>query len=237
MYNISMSNGTQLDIKGYRDRIVPHQLYQQPGKQPQKLAILLPGFGYINDMPLLHYAREAAVEAGLDVLRIDYAYNHDPEWAQMPDAAQTEWLYADVDAVLKAARAHNAYTQIILIGKSLGTMAMAHLLEQSAQLPDSRWVWLTPVLTDPTLRRNIVRFHPRSLVMIGTADRYFDPAVLSELAQSGPVRTEIIENANHSLEIPGDIPGSIEALGRVVKAVQQFINNNELEKSISEAGT
>ncbi len=71
--------------------------------------------------------------------------------------------------------------------------------------------------------RRIEEVKPRSLFIMGTADHYYDPALLKRLAEATGGRLTVIEGANHGLEIPASIPGSLAALNRIVKDLQEFL--------------
>ena len=64
---------------------------------------------------------------------------------------------------------------------------------------------------------------PRSLFISGTADPLYDPAFFAEVAHSCRGESLLIPNADHVLEIPGDLPASLEAMRRVLNAIAAFI--------------
>jgi predicted alpha/beta-hydrolase family hydrolase len=167
--------------------------------------MLLPGFGYTLDMPLFYYAENLLLERGWDVLRVEYAYSERPEFGVLPRPEQRRWLLADAEAAYRAARADRAYSQIALVGKSLGTAAMGHLLTlPEARTEGARTVWLTPMLSESRLREQIAQFADSSLFVIGTADPHYDPAILAELTAATNGEAVGIDDADHGMDIPGD---------------------------------
>jgi hypothetical protein len=47
---------------------------------------------------------------------------------QQPQNEQAKWISGDVFAICNAALSYRSYPKITLVGKSLGTIAMGHLL-------------------------------------------------------------------------------------------------------------
>ncbi len=217
-----MYKETTLHALGYQKEPVPNLFYRQED-EPGSLAVILPGFGYNADLPLLFYPGRIVMNHGMDLLRLETVYSRRPEFSRLLDRGQLAWMDADVDAILDSALAQRDYRQLILIGKSLGTMAMGHLLERYPNLPASRWVWLTPVLTDLRLVEQVQQQRPVSLFVIGSADHYYNEGLLQILVDTTQGKPIVVEGGNHILEVPGSIHQSIQALDEVMTAVETFI--------------
>lgn len=211
-----------LDIAGYRGEQVPNTFLRQDG-EAQHIAILFPGMGYTCHMPLLYYPTELLLGKGADVLQVEYTYRRRDDFQSASDEEQTRWFVADVTAALRAALAQRAYTQVTLIGKSLGTLALGHLLSTEEMLREARGVWLTPLLRNERLRAQIKKWAGRSLFVIGTADAHYDANLLSEVEAATGGESLVVDGADHSVEIEGDILASLRALERVVRAVDEFV--------------
>ncbi len=209
-----------LNIAGYRGQAVPNTFYRQDG-ETKHLGLVLPGFRHSADRAELYYAARILLEQGADVLRAEYTY-YETDYVKLSDNEQDKWLAADALAAGEAGLAQRPYERITLLGKSLGTIAMGHLLADR-RFQKATCVWFTPVLADETLVRQIEQVKPRSLFIIGTADHYYKPDVLKRLVEATGGRLTLIEAANHGLEIPGSIPASLEALNQIVKALQEFL--------------
>ena len=69
MYSIE-----HLDIRGYRDARVPNTFFNQDARA-DRIAIILPGWEYTCQMPLLYYPACLLLYSGADVLQVEYAYN------------------------------------------------------------------------------------------------------------------------------------------------------------------
>ncbi|MCC7021208.1 MAG: hypothetical protein IT338_00185 [Thermomicrobiales bacterium] len=218
-----MATEHALPIAGYRGAPVPNRM-QRPRGAIDHLAVLLPGFGYTLDMPLFYYAENLLLERGWDVLRVEYAYNRHPEFRTLSEAEQGRWLREDTIAAYRAGAAQRAYDGIALIGKSLGTAAMGHLLtmdDQPAAL--RRAVWLTPLLGNDRLREQIGVFDGPSLFVIGTADPHYDRGWLQAVQEATGGESVVIEDADHGMDIPGDPVASVRALEQIVSAFERFL--------------
>lgn len=212
-----------LQIKGHGSQPVPNTFIRQTTPTAH-VAILLPGVGYTVHMPLLYYTARALTEMGADVLRVETMYVKEPDYNALSPADKARRVFGDASAACRVALAQRAYTRITLVGKSLGTLAMGHLFSTEPALAHAEAIWLTPLLWNNTLRAQIERVRPRSLFAAGTADPYHHAERLSAVQAVTQGQAVIIEGANHSLEIEGDITQSLEALRQVVQAIIAFLN-------------
>ncbi len=210
-----------LDATGYNRQPVPNSLCLQ-STETDHLGVILPGYRHTADMPDLHYARLVLQAKGADVLRVEYAYPK-TDFMKRSEKDQSDWLSEDVRAACEAGLRKRPYRKITLIGKSLGTLAMGHLLEDS-RFSSAACVWSTPILANEWLCAQIRKYHPRSLFIIGTADHFYQPALLQELVGATKGKALVLEGVHHGLEIEGDIPGTLAGLNRIVDAMQEFID-------------
>jgi predicted alpha/beta-hydrolase family hydrolase len=217
-----MATSTTLTIRGYRDEPVPNR-FLRPQGAIDHLAVLLPGIGYTLDMPLFYYAEHLLSERGWDVLRVEYAYNKRPEFQALPKPEQNQWLLADTTAAWRAGLGRRPYERVVLIGKSLGTLAMGHLLTLADPHPTVGAVWLTPLLSMERLRQQIQQYGGPSLFVIGTADPHFDPVVLEKMQVATIGEAVVVRNADHGMDIPGDPIASVRAVERVIEALGRFL--------------
>jgi hypothetical protein len=154
---LSMST---LPIVGYQGNPVPHTFLRQ-GTDADHLAIVFPGFSYSPDLPALYYPSLVMLTHGADVLRVRYAYDSDPIFRTMSSEERAIRFGSDVDGVCAAALSQRSCRRITLIGKSLGTLALAHILDNNEQLRDASYIWLTPLLRDERLCAAIRNNPPR----------------------------------------------------------------------------
>jgi len=217
-----MYGATTLAITGYRDEPVPHTFLQQD-EHARHVAILLPGIGYTCDMPLLYYPARLLLARGADVLRVEYAYQQREDFTATTAEEQGRWVVADVTAACHAVLAQREYEQITFVAKSLGTLALGAVLAADARLAHAHTVWLTPLLRIDHLRARIARWGGHSLFVIGTADPYYDAAYLAEVQHATRGAAVVVDGADHSLEIEGDVLRSLEAMMQVMRALHQFL--------------
>ncbi len=174
-----MTTSTTLTIQGYRDEVVPNR-FLRPEGAIDHLAVLLPGLGYTLDMPLFYYAENVLLERGWDVLRVEYAYTRS-EFQTLPKPERDRWLLEDATAAWRAGLEQRTYERVVLVGKSLGTLAMGHLLTMADPPPNVGAVWLTPLFSKERLHQQIQQYGGPSLFVIGTADPHFAPVVLEQM--------------------------------------------------------
>jgi predicted alpha/beta-hydrolase family hydrolase len=217
-----MATATTLTIQGYRNEPVLNR-FLRPEGAIDHLALLLPGYGYTLDMPLFYYAEKLLLERGWDVLRVEYAYNTRPEFQTLPKSERDRWLLADTTAAWRAGLGQRAYERVVLIGKSLGTMAMGYMLTMADPHPNVGAVWLTPLLGEERLRQQIQQYGGPSLFVIGTADPHFEPVVLEKMQVATIGEAVVVRNADHGMDIPGDPIASVRAVERVVEALSRFL--------------
>jgi pimeloyl-ACP methyl ester carboxylesterase len=212
---------SSLNAVGYKNQQVPNTFMIQPTPTGH-LGIILPGYRHSVDMADLHYAGRILLEQGADLLQVEYAY-YRTDFMKQPNSEQDKWISSDVFAICNAAFSHRSYRQITFVGKSLGTLAMGHLLADR-RFQRATCVWSTPLLTVEWLRSRIEQVHPRSLFIVGTADKFYKPDLLKDLENVTNGRAVIIESANHGLQIPGSISKSLAALNQIVQALQEFLS-------------
>ncbi len=217
-----MATGKSLAIEGYRGEPVPNTFLRQQG-ETVRLAILLPGLGYTCDMPLFYYAVKLLTAGGADLLAVEYAYNRRADFRDLPQSEQRRWLLADATAAYRAGLAQRAYEDVTLIGKSLGTLAMPHLLATADAFESVRAVWFTPLLSEDSVRQQLLGGREPKLVVIGIADPYYDPATLAGIQSATGREVLVVEDADHSLQVPGDVVRSVQALEQAMRGVQRLI--------------
>ena len=212
-----------MDVVGHRNQPVPNTFIAQPNRT-RHLGIVLPGFRYSPEMAPLQYAGRILLEQGADLLRIEYTY-YRTDFPKQAQSEQDKWISSDVSAACEAALSQGSYEKITLIGKSMGTIAMAQLFADP-RFQSATCVWLTPLLTVERLCSRIEQVRPRSLFVIGTADKFYKPDILEHLQQVTGGKSLVLEGVNHALEIPRDIPRSLVVLNQIVQALQEFLREN-----------
>ncbi|GAB3744330.1 alpha/beta hydrolase [Microlunatus parietis] len=103
----------------------------------------------------------------------------------------------------------------MVIAKSLGTLAAPWATRKGYA-----GVWLTPLLTDPAVRRSLTIPGPPSLAVGGTADKLWDAAAVRDLR--GTVLE--LEGADHALHHGTDWRASLGVLERTLEAVAAHLS-------------
>ncbi|AKU18470.1 alpha/beta hydrolase [Luteipulveratus mongoliensis] len=173
-----------------------------PRDHVERRALILPGRGYTVAFPLLHWTCTVLHDAGWHVHVIDWDLSElgrDADDQFVPYAAQR-----------LADDAPTADTTLVL-AKSLGTVAAPWAAQRG--LPGA---WLTPVMTDPSIRTALADYPAPSLVIGGDQDHLWQ----TDAPISG-TRLEI-GGADHSLEVDGDWRASMDSHRQVAEAVETF---------------
>jgi dipeptidyl aminopeptidase/acylaminoacyl peptidase len=214
--------GKQMTIKGYKEKPLKSILYKQ-SDETQKIALVFPGLAYSSTMPLLHYSTQTILAAGINVLSVDYDYSNNQEFLQQSLKEKSEWLISDVEAALEYITKKEKQEVICLAGKSLGTLALGHLLETQKNLRSAKTIWLTPLIKNPDLLEQMLAYMKDAIMVIGTSDPQYDSDIIDRLNANTQLGGIVVDGANHSLEIEGDVTKSLRVLMQIVTIIQQFL--------------
>ncbi len=176
-------------------------------------AVVVPGFGYGSQAPLLMYAGEAADARGARLQHISWV-DLDKLANQSDPMARGQWVVDQVAPVLDQVAVWSVPVPL-LIGKSLGTHAASLAAERG--LPG---VWLTPLLHSSWVSSALRRATAPCLLVGGSADPSWDAALARELS---PHVLEV-DGADHGMFVPGRLARSAEVLGRVATALEDFLD-------------
>ena len=217
-----METISRLEITGCQGISLGNTFYQT-SPQARRLAILLPGRGYSCAMPVLFYPARWFSSRGADVLTIEYGFSQPGQ--AMPALGGEDllhWLGADAAAALQAGLRAGDYTEVVLVGKSIGTLALSQLLSALPSGPAFSFLWLTPLFKHPALREALLRTRPRSLFVQGTGDPHYDPHWFAEMRTACAAQALLIPDADHSLEFGGDFPAAFAALQNLLAELSAF---------------
>lgn len=212
---------TSLPVQGYGRRPVANRFLKQTRVgSVLSLAIIFPGLQYTCEMPLLYYLTSILINQGTDVLQLYTDYNQ-ASYRTLPQEEQLRWLREDALAALRLGVKQRDYTRLILVGKSIGTMALAQVLG-SGVTEEVRTIWLTPLLRQPAVAEAAARLKAPALFIVGTGDATYDAPALAAVRETSAAEALLVEGANHSLEIPGDPLRSLHILQQVMGRVADF---------------
>lgn len=204
---------------GYKEIPVSYQLFKQ--KEPsKKLAIMLPGRGYTVQGPLFHYSTGVFLNKGYDVLHLNYNYNTE-ESDSMELDEHIEQIHVDVHSVLDQALSEHSYDKYTLIGKSLGTIALAAIIHRD-EFSDANLIWLTPLLQiDLVYNKMLSSFQP-GLCVIGEEDPCYIKERFDTFASVEYMTAILIPGTDHSLNYADKPVESIDVLKRVITEISNF---------------
>jgi pimeloyl-ACP methyl ester carboxylesterase len=129
----------------------------------------------------------------------------------------------DARNAVEVAMAQRDYQRVVLFGKSLGSLVLAWLLVHEAELLHATYVWLTPLVRVPFLREAVRRAKPRSLFIAGDADPLFDASAMQDLMKHGDFHLLVLSNANHSLEVEGDLDATLKGMALILHTLDEFL--------------
>lgn len=215
----------RLSIVGHDNAPLPHSFIRHE-RDTSHLAVFFPGLAYGPERPALYYPARLLGEMGADLLRLERLYQDFPGFADMTEGERARVMVTDALSACETALRHREYRRITLVGKSIGTLAMARLLKLMPALRQADCVWLTPILANERLRRMLAEVRPRSLFVIGTADRFYDAGLLQEVEEKTEGRSVVVEGGDHSLEIPGSVAASIRGMEAIIQEISAFLEDD-----------
>ncbi|UCD41988.1 MAG: hypothetical protein JSV69_15730 [Chloroflexota bacterium] len=215
-------NISSLKVEEHHHLSVRNTFIQQaePG---DGIALMYPGLRYSCDKPLLHYTTEVLLDQGFDVLQLWADYDN-PEFRGASQAERTVQLIEDGKTLLKAGIKANSYTNLILVGKSLGTLTMAFILSEKLETPKLKTVWFTPLFNLPPVTNIFMELNEPAYVAGSKADPTFDDSTISQLQAKSNILLQVYEDADHSLEVPGNPLQSTRILTSLMAELIAFLS-------------
>lgn len=208
---------TKFEPQTFQARSGPIEaLLMTPPQASTHLAVVLPGAGYSCWQPLLHFTIKALLKKRFRVLALDKIYANDPNWTKLTSGEEARKVVEDdMIQVFNAIPEKISAEPHTIVARSLGTYAVACLLEKEIINP-SQIVWQTPALGG---KWSIMRScGVRSFGILGTADHYYKDAF-----PNLPDDQIVVEDADHSMEIPLEALRSIDILRKVTEATEKWL--------------
>lgn len=221
-----MLNISDLDFPGYKSQSTLGKFFQHE-EPASRLAVIFPGYGYTCERAMLHYPMQLLLAEGIDALQVNYSFDNKPGFWQSGDQTRALWFGTDALAAMRTVMAKGTYEEITMVGKSLGSLAVAHVSTFLHHYTAMRGVVFTPLLKNPGLVQQLIAFQGSLLLVVGTADTMHDPAALKEIQAARDVTVIEVEGADHSLEVKSDVMRSLDLLKMVMEGVKQFLEATE----------
>jgi alpha-beta hydrolase superfamily lysophospholipase len=173
-------------------------------------AVLAPGGNNSVDVPALMFARLAVQR------RAGRAHPVRWKFAEGRDvASQRQRVLSQVEEAVDELTAATGAPPVV-IGKSLGSLAAPLIADRGLAA-----VWFTPLLTDEQTVAALRRAMGPALLVGGTADPYWDGRIAGSIAAANVIE---IDGADHAMVVPGRLAESAAALGQIISAVEDFLD-------------
>lgn len=157
---------------------------------------------------------------GYDVLKVNYRYN-DEFYDEFTMEELTDAIHFDVAKVIDQVLGEFTYKDFCLIGKSLGTIALAAELERPL-FQDAKAIWLTPLIKRKDIFDAMLTFPHLALGFIGDEDPVYDAERFNQLQGNPRLELRWVPGTEHSLELPGDSLASIDVLKEIMVEIERF---------------
>ena len=183
-----------------------------------KLAVFFPGIGYTVDKPLMYYGRRIAANHGYEIKLLPYAGFPGKVIGDrdiMEESFRIAWcqskeMLSDTD--------FSNYGEILLVGKSIGTIVAAQMAERSSVREKTRLILYTPLeKTFDYSFENAVAFTGLADPWVGKKD-----SRIPMLCKQREIECHLINGANHSLET-GDVRKDLRNMQMIMTETEKFV--------------
>ncbi len=217
-----MPEPTYLDLLSASGKPLRHKYFQHEG-DPRGLVVLLPGDNYGVDGPLLYYPGQILYERGWDTLALTYGYQSE---AAPFSVEVISGMLQECGQSVRAALGERPYTRIGLVGKSIGAAIVAVLCETEPLLEHARAAYLTPPL-GPLFDQVFKGTSQLAYVALGNKDRFYSKEALESLQDARTFSLSVVKDADHSLNVVGDLKRTMGIIERVVEETVAFIGKSQ----------
>ncbi|MRR31645.1 hypothetical protein EG834_15245 [bacterium] len=180
---------------------------------------------YNMDMPILFFARRLLLWRGVDVFNL----NPNTRSTAFQSASETDqliWLQADMQAGIPTGLAQSNYRQLILVGKSIGSLAIATVVEYAQALLPTAFVWLTPLLRNEVVFQAAMNAAGPQVHLCGGADSTYKADRLQRILSTKPnASAYIADGANHILEVPGNDQATFTGFSGAMLFLGKFLDS------------
>jgi pimeloyl-ACP methyl ester carboxylesterase len=213
-----MPEPVHLDLKDSENRPLRHK-YLCHTDASEGLFFQLPGDNYGADGPLLYLPARLLFSDGWDTFSLSYGYQSAGK-SFAPEHIPA--IVGESAGALETVLQGTSYSKVVLAGKSLGAAVIAVLLTMGLELHGARAIYLTPPLGTPVFDPVFINAQAPAYIAMGTADRFYDETGFNELLAKRDFEYTLIEDADHSLYVEGDLQATLSAHERITRAAIAF---------------
>ena len=211
-----MSRFAPLPLKMHDGRPLPHTFFEGDGAG---LLIIFPGLHYGPEGPLHYHLSKRLQTSGWDTLGLTYGFQ-----AKMafPWTDHVPEILEEGKSAIREAMNRKAYPRLAFVGKSLGSIVLVQLCSDGV-VPDKALVaHLTPPIGSPQFDSAFASTRQPTYLAIGKEDSFYSEPALADLQAHRPVVIRAVEGADHGMDVAGDLPASLRAVGQVVEDMTAF---------------
>ena len=183
------------------------------------LCIILPGIAYYLERPYLNYSKQLVDNLNYDILEIEYGFQIARKELSLPK--EFEILLNETSKLINT-YLNKEYKNIIIIGKSIGTVLQTFLNKQLTGKNLTN-IYISPI--DKTVDFGIKE---NSLVITGSKDPLLSLESRNRIKEINNIELINIKGAGHSLDIHEDVFRGIDELKKVIESERNFLRNKGL---------
>ncbi|PGB02550.1 alpha/beta hydrolase [Bacillus toyonensis] len=212
--------GTKKEVH-INDKVI-HYTHIEKGSSA--VCFMFSGSGYNYDKPLFYYATMLMLEHKIDVVHIHYSY--DGQLMDKPMEEVTKVMMGDINPVIIEVLKSGQYSNLMFLGKSLGTIPIANDLMKREEFSQSKMIVLTPLLTFDSIFDSILHSRHEGLLVIGDKDHQYNADQINQLHKTN-LTIDVVKNANHSVNVGEyETENSIEAIAKVIEKLKEVVRTN-----------
>lgn len=183
-------------------------------KNSDTLCVILPGIAYYLDRSYLDYSKQLSLELGFDVLEVEYGFQTAKASFSVPD--EFDIIVKETIQVVEA-QLEKEYKSIVIIGKSIGTCVQI-LLNKHLEGRALTNIYISPI--DKTVGLGITE---NAFVITSSSDPLLSAENFERLKAIPSITLTNVEGANHALDLPNNVLGTIDALRTYIEDARAFL--------------
>ena len=183
-------------------------------------ALILPGLRYTPDK----HTAQALAQRGVPVAAAWLDYSR-PAFQEAEPQTRLQWLLTDAEAALQAVRRRAGVKQVLLVGKSIGTLTMGALWGVGALGDLAASIWFTPLLAFPAVQKAARHADRPALFVASEADPAHNAEGWQAVEANPHAQSLLLPRGDHSLENPADLADTLTLHAQVLTAVMRFLED------------